>query len=408
MNGDAIVKKQDKKIFLSLMLLIAVFCIVFTFVFSTRIFAINEKEIQVSSEDTIFYENKNPIDLEEILNENIKLDIKEEMVVEEIDLEYTTIYKNNSNLPKGTIQVVQEGRDGRQNVIIIKKYENAELVSEELVAENLVKASVNKIVEIGTGSGTNNYKVKIGDALYVTSNSLAIRLEPDKDSEKLCTIKKDTEVKVLKIEESWYYISCTEQKGYIPSDCVTNINPDTNINYEDISQYSSSELIKRLSFDMNLNIKSDLSLEQFKKVLSGNSSDKNGIFENNAEYFYYSEKQYNVNGIFLAAVAIHESGWGTSSISKVKNNLFGYGAYDSNPSGGAYIFSSYSEGIDLVARVFVKYYLNSSGTSIYDSNLADGKYYNGSNLSSVNIKYASDKNWANSVYKWMQYLYNRL
>ena len=159
---------------------------------------------------------------------------------------------------------------------------------------------------------------------------------------------------------------------------------------------------------MELNKPSNLSLNQFKKILENDSNDKNQIFTNNAEYFYYAEKQYNINGVFLAAVAIHESGWGTSKISKNKNNLFGYGAVDSNPYGGAYSFSSYNEGIDLLARVFVKYYLNPSGTSIYDGNIANGKYYSGNTLQAVNKRYASDKNWANSVFKWMKYLYNKL
>lgn len=105
---------------------------------------------------------------------------------------------------------------------------------------------------------------------------------------------------------------------------------------------------------------------------------------------------------------IHESGWGTSTISKNKKNLFGYGAIDSNPYGGAYSFDTYAEGIDLVSRVFVKYYLNPPGMVIYDGSATDGKFYSGSNLTSVNSRYASDKNWANCVYKWMQYLYNRL
>lgn len=105
---------------------------------------------------------------------------------------------------------------------------------------------------------------------------------------------------------------------------------------------------------------------------------------------------------------IHESAWGTSTIANNKKNLFGYGAVDSNPYGGAYSFSDYSEGIDLVARVFVKYYLNPSGTAIYDGNVANGKFYSGSQLSSVGSKYASDKNWSNAVFKWMKYLYEKI
>ena len=159
--------------------------------------------------------------------------------------------------------------------------------------------------------------------------------------------------------------------------------------------------------NMALNKPSGLSLEQFKKVLT-DSKDTNKIFVNNAQYFYYIEKQYNINGIFVAAVGIHESAWGTSKLALEKKNLFGYGAYDSNPYNGAYNFSDYSESIDLLARVFVKYYLNPKGTSIYGGEKATGSYYNGATLAGVNTRYASDKNWANSVYKYMQYLYNKL
>lgn len=159
---------------------------------------------------------------------------------------------------------------------------------------------------------------------------------------------------------------------------------------------------------MNIAKPSNLSVDQFKKILGSNELDKNNVFKDNAEYFYYAEKQYGINGVFLAAVGIHESAWGTSKIANDKKNLFGYGAYDSNPYEGAYNFNTYSEGIDLLARVFMKYYLNSNGTKIYNGNIADGRFHNGNTISSVNIKYATDKNWANSVYKWMSILYNSL
>ena len=61
----------------------------------------------------------------------------------------------------------------------------------------------------------------------------------------------------------------------------------------------------------------------------------------------------------------------------------------------------------MLARVLVKYYLNPKGTKIYDGQVASGKYYNGNTISSVNKKYATDKNWANAVYKYMQYLYGK-
>ena len=79
-----------------------------------------------------------------------------------------------------------------------------------------------------------------------------------------------------------------------------------------------------LNFNMSLNKPSGLSLTQFEKIFANNSNDKKGIMKDNAKYFYYAEQQYNVNGIFLAAVAIHESNWGTSAMAQNKKNLFGY------------------------------------------------------------------------------------
>ena len=62
----------------------------------------------------------------------------------------------------------------------------------------------------------------------------------------------------------------------------------------------------------------------------------------------------------------------------------------------------------MIARVLMKNYLNPKGTQIYNGEIASGKYYNGNNLKAVNKKYATDKNWAECVYKWMKYLYKKI
>ena len=112
--------------------------------------------------------------------------------------------------------------------------------------------------------------------------------------------------------------------------------------------------------------------------------------------------------MFVAALGIHESAWGTSKIALNKNNLFGYGAYDSNPYNGAYQFDNYAESIDLLARVMVKYYLNPKGTSIYGGEKAVGTYYNGATLNGVNTRYAKDKNWGNAIFSHIKYLYGKM
>ena len=107
-------------------------------------------------------------------------------------------------------------------------------------------------------------------------------------------------------------------------------------------------------------------------------------------------------------MAIHESAWGTSQIANDKKNLFGYGSYDSTPYESSYEFEDYKDGIELVAKSLVKYYLNPSGTKIYDGETATAWYYNGPTLAGVNTRYASDKDWHKKVYSYMEMLYNRL
>lgn len=346
--------------------------------------------------------------INEIINNNTKIK-KEEIIVEEVDLEYTTKYINNSDLPKGMIQVLQDGIDGKQEVYSKKIYEGEKLVEEEKIGNKVIKSSVNKIVAIGTGNYTNNYQVKVGDTLYVTSSLLAVRTDSNDKANKIISLNKGTEVKLLQIKDKWYKIQYQSYNGWAKAECLTYLNPNSeNKGTNSSNQYNKQQLSTKLNFNMNLNQPSGLSLEQFKKIFENEPKDTKNVFKNNSQYFYYAEKQYNINGVFLAAVAIHESGWGNSAIASNKNNLFGYGAYDRSPYDSAYEFSDYSEGIDLLARVFVKYYLNPAGTKIYDGNIAIGTYYNGANLSGVNIKYATDKNWANGVYTWMEYLYNNL
>ena len=62
----------------------------------------------------------------------------------------------------------------------------------------------------------------------------------------------------------------------------------------------------------------------------------------------------------------------------------------------------------MVAKVMVKYYLNQEGTEIFDDEVATGIYYNGPTVSGVNVRYATDPNWANRVYEIMVTLYEKL
>ena len=86
---------------------------------------------------------------------------KEEIETKEEVLEFMTKYKTNKDLPKGTIQVLQEGREGLQQISLKKTYKYGELVNEEQIGAKITKASIDKIVEIGDANYSSNYQVKV-------------------------------------------------------------------------------------------------------------------------------------------------------------------------------------------------------------------------------------------------------
>jgi len=87
------------------------------------------------------------------------------------------------------------------------------------------------------------------------------------------------------------------------------------------------------------------------------------------------------NGIKWTHVVAHaalESAWGTSYITRKKNNLFGFMAYDSSQLASAKKFKSFEDCIKFWIPWWKKYYL-----------LKTGKFYNGDTEYGVNKKYAT-------------------
>lgn len=110
-----------------------------------------------------------------------------------------------------------------------------------------------------------------------------------------------------------------------------------------------------------------------------------GLF-GTGEALVRAEEKYGVNALALAAIIVHESGWGRSSIARRKNNLAGINATDSNPFGNARTFKSKGDCIFYLAKMLKQRYLT-----------AGGSFYRGDNLAAVNACYASDPAWASKV-----------
>lgn len=420
-----------------IIVLVTIAIVAFTFVFSTSIFAKTMAENTVENEvvaeelkktednlqeknqeqtqseavikgqadkEIILEKNENAIQLEDILLENVSILKSKEYVEEERPIPFEVIYHENPNLPEGEEVITKQGIDGRQKVKVIKSYENNVLVAENILESYATQNYIAEEVDRGTSQFLSKNKAHLGDTMYVTKEVKLMSSANDL-AEEICVIFKSLDVTLVALEgENWCKIEYDGLEGYVPSKVLTTSKVTPGI----VEANRVQRIKMTLAEDMPLNQSTDLTLEDYKRILSGNSADKNHVIEENAEVFYHMDKIYHINGIFLAAMAIHESGWGTSTIANDKKNLFGYGAYDSSPYASSFSFETYAEGIELVAKVLVKNYINEEGTPIYEEEVAKGAYYNEPTVSGVNIRYASDSQWHNKIYKYMEYLYNRL
>ena len=367
-------------------------------------FAKEDTEEVTELTSTNFEINRKALNMQKIISENSSFEKVKEQVTEEREIEYEVNSQANPSLPRGEQIVLQEGVAGKENVSLVKTYENGEFIEELILSKEVIQEPVPQILDVGTSDFLAKLKVHIGDTIYLTSDTI-LRASPDASSEEVADIKQSLDVKLLELpSEDWCKVSFDTIEGYLPTKNLTSAYATPTI----VEKNRVQRILLKVNIDMELNKSSGLTLKDYQKIFTGLPKDTNKIFEDNAEVFYNMDKKYNINGIFLASMAIHESAWGTSEIAKDKKNLFGYGAYDETPYESSYEFEDYKDGIELVAKVLVKYYLNPSGTKIYDGETASAWYYNGPTLAGVNVRYASDEDWHTKVYSYMEMLYNRL
>ena len=348
--------------------------------------------------------NRHRLNAHNIITSNAALETVKEQVTEERDIPFETLYTERNLLPKGEEVVLQQGVNGKKNVTLVRSYDNGELTSEDIIQEEKTKDYVPQIVDVGTSEFLAKIKAHLKDTLYLTKDTV-LRDGMSDTSNQVAEIKNYFDVVLLDLpSEDWCKVSYDGVEGYLPTKNLTSAAVSPTMPEKNRIQ----KIVVKLDKDMPLNQSSGLTLADYKKIFTGLPSDTNNIFADNYETFYNIDTKYKINGIFLASLGIHESAWGTSQIAKEKKNLFGYGSYDATPYESSYSFDNYKDGIELVAKVMVKYYINPVGTRIYDNEKALATYYNGSTIADVNIRYASDENWHEKVYSYMEMLYNRL
>ena len=112
----------------------------------------------------------------------------------------------------------------------------------------------------------------------------------------------------------------------------------------------------------------------------------NSVYYGKSNEFVINQNKYGMNALLVFALANHESAYGTSSIARNKNNVFGWNAIDSNPYEGADYYANVGQSIREHMSVNLFGY-----TNIADSRFTSPAY--GNKGAGFNTKYASDPDW---------------
>lgn len=150
------------------------------------------------------------------------------------------------------------------------------------------------------------------------------------------------------------------------------------------------EDIKNTSYlNLDLTLASDVTGQEIDSFIA--KYHPNSPLVGHGQDFVTAQNEQGVNALYLAAHAILESGYGESEIAYRKHNLFGLRAYDRDPFLNAKYLPSYAASISYNANYVRERYLEE-----------DGMYYNGPTLPGMNIKYASDPEWAGKIANLME------
>lgn len=144
------------------------------------------------------------------------------------------------------------------------------------------------------------------------------------------------------------------------------------------------------NYEMNLLTPSYIKEETLAKAF------KNTKMQGLEKYFIQAEKETGINALYLAGLAVHESGWNTSKFAEKRNNLFGWQAYDNDLDKTKY-FESKGECILFVAERIKTLYLNENGM-----------FHSGYTIESISSRYASDKDHAKKVYKNIEKILDKI
>ncbi len=138
-----------------------------------------------------------------------------------------------------------------------------------------------------------------------------------------------------------------------------------------------------------LRTKSNVSASTYNAFLSSRGYSSSSKLWDAGQYFINGQNTYGVNATLVFAMACLESGYGRSPYALERNNLFGWGAYDSDPNQAA-TFASIETGIYEHMGLNLRGYLDINDYRYFGGQL-------GNKGSGLNVKYAGDPYWGMKI-----------
>lgn len=237
----------------------------------------------------------------------------------------------------------------------------------------------------------------ITDTTYITTSELNLRQTYDASSPLLTVIPVNMVlIATDKTSNNWYKVSYNGKTGYVSGTYIKQVK-------------TGDPMTSRNSYQfIDLRTPSPVTAAQINTYIASNvNSGVKSILTGQGQLFIDAGNKYGVNALYLAAHAIHESGFGTSQISLGKNNLFGFGSYDTTPYIASYKFMSVQENVEYIARSIKSTYLNPSNWKYKGAYLG----FSTKDMSNVridaasegmNFYYATDPNWGKLIAQHMQ------
>lgn len=179
---------------------------------------------------------------------------------------------------------------------------------------------------------------------------------------------------------------------------LINITPMFQIKVESVSFkeiIGSPQILdysERLYFNYEMNLLTPSYIKEETLAKAFQNTKMQGL----EKYFIQAEKETGINALYLAGLAVHESGWNTSKFAEKRNNLFGWQAYDNDLDKTKY-FESKGECILFVAERIKTLYLNENGM-----------FHSGYTMESISSRYASDKEHSKKVYKNIEKILDKI